>query len=266
VNRRPLLQTSLLVALSALAFALLICPRQAQGASFYSLIRKGNRFFKNDLYREALGYYLKGGEKNRKAIEPPFNAGAALYKSEDYVRSIEVLTRTLQSARKPDVQSNILYNMGNSSFQLGDYGKAAEYYKKGLELTPYDLNLKYNLELALKKLETQKKEQTESGRGGGMGKEAGFPEGGGSAGGGGEGEKNSASQGINRSAGVESARKDRQKSEDELQGAEGPDQAQGALSRDEAERLLRSVNADQSKIVGDYIRQKLGMSENEKDW
>jgi hypothetical protein len=26
------------------------------------------------------------------------------------------------------------------------------------------------------------------------------------------------------------------------------------------------VNTDQSQIVGDYIKQKLGMSENEKDW
>jgi tetratricopeptide (TPR) repeat protein len=242
VNRRPLLDTSLLVALTALACAPLVSPRQAQGASFYSLIRKGNRFFKNDLYGEALGYYLKGGEKNRKAIEPPFNAGAALYKSEDYVRSIEALTQALRSAGKPEVQSNILYNMGNCSFQLGDYGKAAEYYKKGLELTPYDLNLKYNLELALKKLETKKKEEAESGGGGGMGKRADSTEGG------------------------ESARKDRQKNENDRQGAAGPDQAQGPLGRDEAERLLRSVNTDQSKIVGDYIKQKLGMSENEKDW
>jgi tetratricopeptide (TPR) repeat protein len=265
VKKRSLLKTSFLAAASALAFAVLAAAPQAQGASFYGLIRKGNRFFKNDLFREALGYYIKGGEKNPRAIEPLFNTGAALYKSEDYVRSIDSLTRALRSAKKPEVQSNILYNMGNCSYQLGDFGKAAEYYRKGLELTPYDLNLKYNLELALKKLETKKREEAESGKGGGMGKEAGAPESG-SAARGDDSSKKPAPQGESRLEGGESAEADRQKNESGRPGVEEPDQTQGRLSREEAERLLRSVNTDQSKIVGDYIKQKLGMSENEKDW
>ena len=257
MNRKTPFNAFLLVVLAALACALPNLPRPAQGASFYSLIRKGNRFFKNDLYREALGYYIKGGEKNQRAIEPPFNAGAALYKSEDYIRSIEVLTRTLESAKKPEVRSNILYNMGNCSFQLGDYGKAAEYYRKGLEITPYDLNLKYNLELALKKLEVEKSEEVQGG-GGGMGEKADSSES--------DGGKSTASRGRSRPENGESSQADRRTSENDRQEAELPDKAQNPLSREEAELLLRSVNTDQSKIVGDYIKQKLGMSENDKDW
>jgi tetratricopeptide (TPR) repeat protein len=264
VKTRFLFKASLLAAAGALACAFYAAPPPAQGASFYGLIRKGNRFYKNDLFREAMGYYIKGGERNPKAIEPPFNAGAALYKSEDYVRSIDALAQALRSAKKPELQSNILYNMGNCSYQLGDFGKAAEYYRKGLELTPYDLNLKYNLELALKKLEAKKQEDAESGKGGGMGEKAGSP-GSGSAESG-DGREKSSAQGLNRPAGSESDEADRRKNESGSAGAEKPEPARDALGREEAERLLRSVNTDQSQIVGDYIKQKLGMSENEKDW
>jgi Ca-activated chloride channel homolog len=264
VNARFLYKASTLAAACALAFALLAAPPPAQCAPFYGLIRKGNRYYKNDLFREAMGYYIKGGEKNPKAIEPPFNTGAALYKSEDYVRSIEVLARALGSAKKPELQSNILYNMGNCSYQLGDFGKAAEYYRKGLELTPYDLNLKYNLELALKKLEAKNQEEAESGGGGGLGKEAGTP--GSGSPGSGDDSKKTPGQESKRPAGGQSAETDRRKKDGGSAGAEKPEPAQSDLSREEAERLLRSVNTDQSQIIGDYIKQKLGMSENEKDW
>lgn len=264
MNKRFLFKASTLAAACALACALHAAPRPAQGASFYGLIRKGNRFYKNDLFREAIGYYVKGGEKSPKAVEPPFNAGAALYKSEDYVRSIDALAQALGSAKKPELQSNILYNMGNCSYQLGDFGKAAEYYRKGLELTPYDLNLKYNLELALKKLEAKNEEEAESGKGGGMGKKADSP-GSGSPGSGDDREK-TPEEGQKRPAGGESAESDRRNNESGAAGGEKPEPTQGGLSREEAERLLRSVNSDQSQIVGDYIKQKLGMSENEKDW
>jgi tetratricopeptide (TPR) repeat protein len=255
-TKRPRRARILLLPAAALACALLLRPGRAEAASFYGLIRKGNRFFRNELFKEALGYYRRGGEKNRRAIEPAFNAGASLYKMEDYVRSFETLTGALGSARKPEVRSNILYNMGNCGYQRGDYRLAAECYREGLALTPYDLNLKYNLELALRKLERKSEEAREDG-GSPDAQNSDRPEGG--EGGGGTGDRQGAAGG--REAGPGQAKPGRAGSQ-----TTGSDGSPAPLGREEAERLLRSLNTDQSKIVGDYIRQKLGLAENEKDW
>jgi len=238
-----------LFAAAALAAAGLLCvpPRQAEGASYYGLIRRGNRFFRNDLFREALGYYIRGGEKNPGALEPAFNTGAALYKIEDYTRSIEILTRTLEETGKPEALADLHYNLGNNYYQLGDFGKAVEHYTKGLELDPNSLNMKYNLELAQRKLQQAEKQEEERNGGvdGGGKKELGKPEPG--------GQSSATSRG-----GTE------QRQVPPSGGQEGS--RSGPFSAEEAERLIGSVNTDQSKIVGDNIKQRLGRSQNEKDW
>lgn len=238
-----------LFAAAAFAAAGLLCvpPRQAEGASYYGLIRRGNRFFRNDLFREALGYYIRGGEKNPGALEPAFNTGAALYKIEDYTRSVEILTRTLEETGKPEALADLHYNLGNNYYQLGDFGKAVEHYTKGLELDPNSLNTKYNLELAQRKLQQAEKQEEERNGGvdGGGKEEQGKPE---------PGNQSSATS----RGGTE------QRQVPPSGGQEGS--RSGPFSAEEAERLIGSVNTDQSKIVGDNIKQRLGRSQNEKDW
>jgi Ca-activated chloride channel homolog len=251
-----------LFAAAAFAAAGLLCipPRQAEGASYYGLIRKGNRFFKNDLFREALGYYTRGGEKNPGAFEPAFNAGAALYKIEDYTRSVEILTRTLEETGKPQALADIHYNLGNNYFRLGDFEKAVEHYTKGLELDPNSLNMKYNLELAQRKLQQAEKQKEERNGGvdGGGKKEQDKPSdaGGAESGrGGGKKEPGKLEPGDRSSAPSQGG-----------PSGENEGSRSGSFSKEEAERLIGSVNTDQSKIVGDNIKQRLGRSQNEKDW
>jgi len=131
---------------------ILLIPIVCSAEPYGILMKRGNRYFKRGLYRDALGYYLKGSEKNKKALEPYFNSADAYYNVEDYSRSIEELTKALRLTEKPNRLADIHYNIGNNYFKLGDFNKAVENYKKGLEYNPGDLNMKYNLELALKKM------------------------------------------------------------------------------------------------------------------
>jgi len=258
-----------LFAAAAFAAAGLLCvpPRQAEGASYYGLIRRGNRFFRNDLFREALGYYIRGGEKNPGALEPAFNTGAALYKIEDYTRSIEILTRTLEETGKPEALADLHYNLGNNYYQLGDFGKAVEHYTKGLELDPNSLNMKYNLELAQRKLQQAEKQEEERNGGvdGGGKKEQDKPSdaGGAQSGlGGGKKELGKPEPGGQSSAASRGGTE--QRPLPPSGGQEGS--RSGPFSAEEAERLIGSVNTDQSKIVGNNIKARLGRSQNEKDW
>jgi tetratricopeptide (TPR) repeat protein len=199
-------------------------------------MRRGSRYYRNGLYREALGYFEEGRGKNEKSVVPHFNSGAALYKMEDFVRSVGSFTQALKHADKDDEIANIHYNLGNNHFQIGNYEKAVEYYVQALEKNPNDLNAKFNLELALEKLAggtapDQEEVQDEQGK-----------------------------------DGEQTARGD-VGDEGEKEGSEG-DQEPGEreFSQEDARRLVDSVNNDQSRILNEIIQNRAGSVQYERDW
>jgi Ca-activated chloride channel family protein len=224
-------------ALCLLLFFLILFVAGSLWADPYtSVMRKGVRYYNNELYREALGFFQQGMEKNEKSTAPYFNTGAALYKMEDYVASIESLTASLERTRDDKETAQIHYNLGNNHFQIGNYDKAVEHYTQALEKDPYNLNSKFNLELALKKLSGQSapsQEETEEDKG------EGGPE-----------------QTENES-----------RDDADHKGSEGEQEQTGDdFSREEAERLVDSVNNDQSRIINEIIQNRAGRVQHEKDW
>jgi tetratricopeptide (TPR) repeat protein len=198
------------------------------------LMRKGNRYYRNTLYHDAIDFFQKGREKNRKSLVPSFNGGAALYKLEDYTGSIEALNEALTRTDDDERISQIRYNLGNNYFNLREYAMAVEHYRAGLKKDPYDLNLKYNLELALKKLadQTPQPERPEK------------PENGNGKSGETDGEK-------------------------VTQGQDSPDETEQEnreFSAEDASRLIHSVNTDQSRIINELIQSRVGKAQNENDW
>ncbi len=212
--------------------------------SYSRLIKKGNRYYKNELYSDALRYYLEGQKKNQRACEPIFNAGTAYYKIEDYNNSIESFTKSLDLVEKEEKISDIYYNLGNSQFKSGDFQRAIESYKKGLDINPYNLNMKYNLELAIKRLEEGKKENDKS-------KDS-------------ESKKGAKGSGESKTDGDIESQDNLQDNLKEDTGDRSLDKRE--FTEEEAERLLRSVNSDQTRIINDIIKQRASLVENEKDW
>lgn len=215
---------------------------------YIQLMNSGNRYYKNELYREALSYFARGKEKNQGSFVPHFNCGAACYKLEDYTGAIEYFTEALKRTDDEEVIANIHYNLGNSYFKLGEFDRAIEQYKLGLEKKPYNLNMKYNLELALKKKVEQSKYHPPSG-------------------------DMREDEGKNTKIGVE--QKKEEKSQEKLEQldkttAEKSLQVEPSgereFTRREAEQLIYSINNDQSGVMHDMIKKRLGTSQYEKDW
>jgi Ca-activated chloride channel family protein len=228
MSRMQLFVTALLI--SFLAVPLL------RADPYSAVMRKGYRYYRNSLYREALGYFEQGVDKNGKSPVPHFNTGATLYKMEDYVRSIEALTEALKKTDSAEQIAQIHYNLGNNHFQLGNYDKAVEHYIQALKEAPYDLDAKFNLELALEKLSGKSApaaEDVQDEKGdGGPGPAEGPP------------------------------------AEDSKRAGSSGEQEQGTqeFSREEAEQLVDSVNNDQSKIMNEIIQNRAGKVQHEKDW
>jgi Ca-activated chloride channel family protein len=223
--------------------------------SYWGLMKRGNRYYKNELYGDALRYYSEGDKKNPGVFEPAFNMGDALYKAEDYRGSIKSFDRSLPSARNDFERADIYYNLGNGYFMAGEYDRAIESYIRGLELNPTNLNMKYNLELALKR----KKEEQER-------RETGVDE----RPSGGDGEPQGESEFRGDPESTESGAKNGKGQQVEKEESQGGIQNESGdereLSREEAERLLSSVNSDQVEIINDIIQQRVHGGETEKDW
>lgn len=224
--------------------------RAIEAASYTHLIKKGNRFFKNELYKDALMYYLQGRKKNKKASEPIFNAGAAYYKMNDYIKSIESFSEILQKEDPGKKSADIYYNLGNTYYQLGDYQNAVQSYIKGLDIDPDDLNMKYNLELTLKKLNENKQEDRQKQNTDNNKKEDNKEDG--------SSKKEPADIDTNNLSGKKNDEQKKPYPEDAS--------ARNELSREEAERLINSLNTDQTSTIGDIIKQRISKKSDETDW
>jgi Ca-activated chloride channel family protein len=242
--------------ITALFLSFFLLSRDGYGETYGRLIKRGNRYYKNELYSDALRYYNEGGDKNPEVLEPLFNRGDALYKTEDYRNSIESFERSLDLIRNDGQRADILYNLGNSYFMAGEYAKSIESYVKGLELNPTNLNMKYNLELAQKRLNEVKQKQEKESGGKGKSQEK-QPDEDSQDTSSGEGEQGDSSDGEG---------KDQQDEKGDPQEGTNESSDPRELSREEAERLLTSVNREQVEIINEIIQQRVRGEETEKDW
>jgi tetratricopeptide (TPR) repeat protein len=228
-------QRRILSLIAFLALAILV-PAGVQADPYTSVMRKGNRYYRNSLFREALGYFQEGGEKNPNSVVPLFNTGTTMYKMEDYINSADMLTQALERTKDDEEIAQIHYNIGNSYYQVGSYEKAAEHYIQALEKNPYDLNTKFNLEMALKKLADQAAPSQEE------------------------------TQDEKDSEGPREAEGDLDET-GEHKGSSGEQEpGEKEFTQQDAQRLVDSVNNDQSRILNEIIQNRAGKVQNEKDW
>jgi len=120
--------------------------------------RQGNRLYADQQYDQALLAYQAAQAELPEQAELHYNVGNTLHRMGDYAKAV---TETLQV--RPDAPAGLLqstaYNLGNSLYRLSDFGSAVEAYKQALRMRPDDQDAKYNLELALRKLQEQQEQQ-----------------------------------------------------------------------------------------------------------
>jgi len=118
----------------------------------FRLNEEGARLFKSGSFAAALDRFRKAQVQRPDLPQLTFNAGGALYKTQEYDRSIQENQRALDGSDS-QVRSRAHFNMGNAFFQKQQFQDAVEAYKKSLKENPGDLEAKINLELTLRRLE-----------------------------------------------------------------------------------------------------------------
>ena len=120
----------------------------------------------DELYRlgrfaEAEKIYADSDMDNPKDLRYRYNRGCANYQGSDYKGATASFSSVLRRAKDSRTRLKAAYNLGNTAFKQGDFASAAAHYKKAILIDPESENARFNLEIALRKLEKQKKEQKE---------------------------------------------------------------------------------------------------------
>merc|ERR1711916_287453 len=93
-----------------------------------------------------------------KSVKGEFNLADALYEQEDYENAAKLFQDLAKKELEPDQKAEVFHNLGNSFLEAEKYQESIEAYKNALRNNPRDMDSKYNLEYARKKLEEQQQQ------------------------------------------------------------------------------------------------------------
>lgn len=113
-----------------------------------------------ELYEQASTNYLKSNASTGNYYKSMYNQAASLYKQGKYEEAAKEITKVIENTNISDkVKSKAYHNLGNSLMQQQKYSEAIDAYKRSLKANPSDMDTKYNMEYAKKKLAVQQQQQ-----------------------------------------------------------------------------------------------------------
>jgi len=115
--------------------------------------------YENGQFSEAEVQFRKAGDISNESYEADFNTGAALYNQQKYEETMKQYESLVDRAGDTESMAHVWHNIGNSLLESQQFAPSIEAYKNSLRLNPRDLDTKYNLAYAKKKLQEQEQQQ-----------------------------------------------------------------------------------------------------------
>ena len=201
-------------------------------------IREGNDFFENEKYVESEVEYRKALEKKPESLEGRFNLGDALFKQEKVDEAIEQFQALTESTDDKQQLSDIYHNIGNGFFAKQELEKSIEAYKQALRNDPLDDETRYNLIVAQKMLQEQQQNK----------------------------EQDKEEQQDKKEQEQEQQQKQQKEEQQEQQQQQQQQQQQG-ISKENAERILQSLEEDEKELQEKLRKAKKAQQRQiEKNW
>ena len=124
-------------------------------------VRKGNREFKKENYKEAELEYFRALAKDSLSFAANYNMANTLYRQENYDQALKYMEKIADAAVDSPAAADYYYNLGNIAMAKEDYQKAVDAYKQSLLRNPGDLDAKENYIYAKEKLKQQQQQQNQ---------------------------------------------------------------------------------------------------------
>lgn len=125
-------------------------------------VRRGNRDFRKENYREADIDYRKALVKDSMSVAANYNLASTLYRQGDMEQAGKVLDRVKDVAPTTASSADYWYNRGDAALGMKDYQTAVDAFAKSLIVRPDDLDAKENFIYARKMLENQQNQQNQN--------------------------------------------------------------------------------------------------------
>lgn len=122
-------------------------------------VRRGNRDFKKEDYREADVDYRKALVKDSTSVAANYNLANTLYRQGDMEQAKKVLDAVKESAPETEAAADYYFNLGDVAIAQQDWQGAVDAFEQSLLRNPGDLQAKENYIFAKKKLEDQQNQQ-----------------------------------------------------------------------------------------------------------
>jgi Ca-activated chloride channel family protein len=120
-----------------------------------------DELYRQGRFEEAEKAYTRSDMDNPKDIRYRYNRGCAAYQNSDFEGAMAAFKSVTRRAEDNETRFKTLYNLGNTAFKQGDFASAVAQYTQAIGLKPESEDAKFNLELALRELERQKREKSE---------------------------------------------------------------------------------------------------------
>ncbi len=203
--------------------------------------------YREQAYERAAEQY-RAAERKQASPKSSYNLGNAYYQQGDYASAARQFEQAAEAATRAEDKASAYYNLGNSYYQQQQLDKSIDAYKQSLRLQPGDMQTKNNLALALREQQQQQQQQQNSSQASSQQDQKQQQQSSSS----GEGEQQQASSGE-------------EPREQPPSGRSG-DAAEGTLSKDEAEQLLRIAAEEEQKTRQKLRRSKAGSCGTDKAW
>ena len=122
-------------------------------------VRRGNRDFRKENFREAEIDYRKALVKDSMSVAANYNLANTLYREGDFAQAQQALDRVKDVAPMSSAAADYYFNLGDAALQQKDYQKAVEAFGESLIRRPEDLQAKENFIYAKKMLQNQQQNQ-----------------------------------------------------------------------------------------------------------
>ena len=125
-------------------------------------VRRGNRDFRKENYKEAEIDYLKALVKDSTSVAANYNLASSFFRLGDMEQARKTLDRIKDSAPMTPQAADYFYNLGDVALAQQDYQTAVEAFAQSLIRRPEDLKAKENFIYAREMLKNQQQNQQQN--------------------------------------------------------------------------------------------------------
>ena len=122
-------------------------------------VRRGNRDFKKENWREAEIDYRKAAVKDSLSVAANYNLANTLYREGDYAQALQTYQKVKEVAPMSASSADYFFNLGDAAIQQKDWQQAVDAFAQSLIRRPDDLEAKENFIYAKKMLQNQQQNQ-----------------------------------------------------------------------------------------------------------